>query len=135
MPGFRSFARPCLGRPLGHFEQGRGHKARAAAAALAQLGAAGGRADIVGYDSVSAVLFPYGASFVAAPAGANTTIADISAVGFVSARQVVLLADRSHLYTANLTFGDDRGLREVEFLSDTYLNYARCRLARRRCPQ
>jgi len=75
--------------------------------------------DIVGFDSVSSVRFEVGASFIDG-SGVQRTIGDISAAAFTAEKQVLLLADRGHIYSAGLNI-DNGSLAGVDFHTDSPL--------------
>ena len=82
---------------------------------------------ITGVTNVSSVILPYHATFEATSKG-NTCIGDISAIAFtpgLNATQVLLLADRSHIYSARLEITDAR-IQDVEFLDDSKIFTADC---------
>ena len=75
---------------------------------------------VTGFANVSSLILPYRSTFEA-PSNGNTRIGDISAIAFipgVNTTQVLLLADRSHMYSARLSIKDNT-IQDVEFLDDS----------------
>ena len=84
---------------------------------------------ITGIANISSVLLPYNSTFTPIiRSKGEKTIADISAMAFIpglDTTQVLLLADRAHIYSARLEIKDAR-LQNVDFLDDNIISLANC---------